>query len=169
MNHASHENSELTPRIRSIEASHIVDMMHIAAETKLSHWSAQNYLEEIKNPDAIMLRLVSDNNSMVGFVVGRLVPGGNIDMQIDAEIYNIAVTYDEQNRGHGQLLFDAFSECCRQRNAVQIWLEVRQSNHNAIAFYEKNGFMQVQTRNHFYDDPREHALLMKLDLKKGGA
>jgi ribosomal protein S18 acetylase RimI-like enzyme len=42
---------------------------------------------------------------------------------------------------------------------------VRESNRKAIAFYEKNGFESVQTRRHFYNDPREHAILMKLTLK----
>lgn len=156
-------------RVRPIEAPHVADMMRLADETNLSHWSAQNYLDEIKNPDAIMLRLVSDDNLMLGFVVGRLVSGGNINTQPDAEIYNIAVKKDVQNKGHGQVLFDAFVDGCRQKNAEQIWLEVRQSNHNAISFYEKNGFERVQTRNHFYQNPREHALLMRLDLKTYGA
>jgi ribosomal-protein-alanine N-acetyltransferase len=143
--------------------------MRIADETNLSPWSAQNYLDELKNPDAIMLRLVADDNSTLGFVVGRTVIGGKIETQVDAEIYNIAVTCDDQGKGHGQALFDAFVATCGEKKAGQIWLEVRQSNHQAIAFYERNGFKLVQTRNHFYENPREHALLMKLDLKRDGA
>jgi len=160
---------ECTTRVRPVEASHIADLMRIADETNLSPWSAQNYLDELKNPDAIMLRLVADDNSTVGFVVGRIVAGGKIETRVDAEIYNIAVTRGDQGRGHGQALFDAFIGTCGQRNVVQIWLEVRQSNRQAIAFYEKNGFNLVQTRNHFYENPREHALLMKLDLKPDSA
>jgi ribosomal-protein-alanine N-acetyltransferase len=45
-----------------------------------------------------------------------------------------------------------------------VWLEVRESNHKAIAFYVKNGFEQVQTRPNFYENPREAALLMRLKL-----
>ena len=116
-----------------------------------------------------MLRLVADDNSTLGFVVGRIVTGGKIETQLDAEIYNIAVTCDDQGKGHGQALFDAFIATCGQRNVMQVWLEVRQSNHKAIGFYERNGFKLVQTRNHFYENPREHALLMKLDLRSDGA
>ena len=152
-------------RIRVVEAAHIADLMRIAEETNLSHWSAQNYLEEIKNADAIMLRLVSEDSSTIGFVVGRFVIGGEIEAIVDAEIYNIAVTNHEQQKGFGQLLFNAFTTVCRKKKAVNIWLEVRESNEKAIAFYEKNGFARVQTRPSFYDNPREHALLMKLVLK----
>jgi ribosomal-protein-alanine N-acetyltransferase len=160
---------ECTTRVRPVEASHIADLMRIADETNLSPWSAQNYLDELKNPDAIMLRLVADDNSTLGFVVGRIVTGGQIETRLDAEIYNIAVTRDGQGKGHGQALFDAFIATCGERNVVQIWLEVRQSNHKAIGFYERNGFKLVQTRNHFYENPREHALLMKLDLRSDSA
>jgi ribosomal-protein-alanine N-acetyltransferase len=162
-------NVECTTRIRPVEAPHIADIMRIADETNLSPWSAQNYLDELKNPDAIMLRLVADDNSTLGFVVGRIVVGGQIETQVDVEIYNIAVTSDGQGKGHGQALFDGFVAACGQRNVVQVWLEVRQSNHKAIAFYEKNGFSLVQTRNHFYENPREHALLMKRNLRPASA
>ena len=159
------ENPMPEPRIRTVEASHITDLMRIGAETNLSHWSAQSYLEEMKNPDAIMLRLVTEDNDTIGFVVGRIVLGGTVETQYEAEIYNIAVTEGEHGRGRGQLLFNAFHSACLEKNAVNIWLEVRESNHKAIAFYERNGFEPVQTRRSFYENPREHAILMKLTLK----
>ncbi len=157
-------NVPIPPRIRSVEASHIADLISIAHETNLSHWSAQNYLDEMKNIDAVMLRLESDENTTIGFVVGRIVQGGMIETQLEGEIYNIAVTEGEQNKGNGQLLFDAFKAVCSNRKAVNIWLEVRESNQRAKTFYEKNGFQSVQSRNNFYNNPREHAILMKLVL-----
>jgi [ribosomal protein S18]-alanine N-acetyltransferase len=164
MNSASTEPN-ISHRIRNAESSHVADMMRIARETNLSHWSAQSYLDEMRNPEAIMLRLIAEDNSLTGFVVGRLVKGGLVDTHIDGEIYNIAVTADKQRNGFGQILLDAFLVKCYERSANQVWLEVRQSNRKAIRFYEKNGFEHVQTRNHFYENPREHALLMRLDLE----
>jgi ribosomal-protein-alanine N-acetyltransferase len=152
-------------RIRKVEASHIADLIRIGEETNLSPWSAQSYLEEMKNPNAILLCSVNETNQTVGFVVGRLVAGGETSSRTDAEIYNIAVIKDEQRRGCGQSLFDAFRSRCESVEAVYIWLEVRESNTPAIMFYEKNGFERVQSRKHFYENPREHALLMRLALK----
>jgi ribosomal-protein-alanine N-acetyltransferase len=152
-------------RIRKVEASNIADLIRIADETNLSHWSAQSYLDEMKNADAIMLRLVTADNLTIGFVVGRLVAGGEIETQTDAEIYNIAVTETAQKKGNGQLLFNAFANICRKKHVARIWLEVRESNQIALSFYGKNGFSRVQTRRSFYDNPREHAILMKLILK----
>ena len=161
----NNEGQNNYPRIRQVEASHIGDLIRIGDETNLSPWTAQGYLDEIKKSDAVMLRLVAEDNSTIGFIVGRIVIGGSIETQTDAEIYNIAVAKIEQKRGFGQLLFDAFAVICRDKGVINIWLEVRESNQEAIRFYERNGFALIQTRRSFYDNPREHALLMKLILK----
>ena len=153
------------PRIRPVDANHIGELIRIGDETRLSPWSAQSYIEELKNPSSIMLRLVADDNSILGFVVGRLVIGISTGSQ-DAEIYNIAVIPTHQRKGCGQMLFDAFAGLCDEKDVENIWLEVRESNTPAIRFYERNGFTRVQTRNHFYENPREHASLMRLSRKK---
>src|SRR5687767_2788842 len=119
-------------RIRPVEAANVCDLITIGEETNLSPWTAASYLEELKNAAAIMLRLVADDNSTLGFVVGRVV---NAEPQNDAEIYNIAVIPHEQQKGCGQQLFDAFARICRERQVANIWLEVRESNAKAIRFY----------------------------------
>lgn len=152
-------------RVRPVTAANIADLIRIGEETNLSPWSANSYLEEMKNRYAVLLRLVTEDNATVGFIVGRFVQGGVIEMQFDAEIYNIAVTAAEQGKGCGQLLFDKFLEICGDRGVMNVWLEVRQSNQTAIAFYQRNGFEPIQTRKHFYENPREHAILMRLTLR----
>jgi [ribosomal protein S18]-alanine N-acetyltransferase len=152
-------------RIRPVEASHIGELIRIGEETNLSPWSAQSYLDELKNPAGIMLRLVDVENTIVGFVVGRIILGGEIETRLDAEIYNIAVSEQYQQKGCGQQLFEAFVVKCRENQSANVWLEVRESNQKAIKFYEKNGFERVQTRPFFYNNPREHALVMRLILK----
>jgi ribosomal-protein-alanine N-acetyltransferase len=102
---------------------------------------------------------------MIGFIVGRKVAGQDNLGRRDAEVYNIAVVKNMQGSGCGQNLFDAFAAICSQDDIANVWLEVRRSNVKAIQFYERNGFEAVQTRNHFYDNPREHAILMRLVLK----
>ncbi len=156
-------DDKIERRIREICAPHIGDLIRLGDAVDLSPWSAESYLAELKNPDAVMLRLISEANKTVGFVVGRLICTEG--EAADAEIYNIAVKEAEQRKGNGQLLFDAFAEKCRQRHVLNIWLEVRESNEKAIAFYMRNGFERVQRRSHFYDNPREHAWVMRSVLK----
>ncbi len=164
MENNSPQNEKPSLRIRNVDAANIADLIRIGEETNLSHWSAQSYLDEIKNPLAIMLRIVTEGNETIGFVVGRIINGGTIETTTEAEIYNIAVAAGEHGLGYGQMLFDAFQAESLVRKAANVWLEVRESNHKAISFYEKNGFARIQTRNHFYENPREHAILMKLEL-----
>src|SRR5256885_5294577 len=106
MSRTAPEQSEHS-RIRTVEAAHIADLICIGEETNLSPWSAQSYLDEMKNPDAVILRMVNIDNVTVGFVVGRLIPAGDTEPRTDAEIYNIAVATGEQRRGCGQSLFEA--------------------------------------------------------------
>ncbi len=152
-------------RIRAVDRSHIADLIRIADETNLSSWSAQNYIDEFQMPGSIMLRLESEPNMTIGFVVGRIVEGGIIETEHQAEIYNIAIDGQHQGRGFGQMLFDAFLAKCKKNKVVSIWLEVRESNEKAINFYKSNGFEHIQSRSNFYNNPREAALLMKLILK----
>ncbi len=153
-------------RIRSIEASHIGALIALGDLTNLSPWSAQSYLDELKDPRSIMLRLESNENLTVGFVVGRIVAAADDENAVDADIYNIAVDPAFQGNGNGQILFEAFLDKCRASLVRSVWLEVRESNETAIKFYLSNGFYAVTTRKHFYTNPPEHAVLMRLDLAK---
>jgi ribosomal-protein-alanine N-acetyltransferase len=149
------------PRIRPIESSHIGELIRIADETSLNHWSAESYLAELKNPHSIAHRLESDDNHTIGFVVGRIVPAADSADHLDAEIYNIGVIHSEQGQGNGHLLIDEFSRECRAKYVRSIWLEVRESNLQAISFYLRNDFLSVNLRRDFYSDPRENAIVMR--------
>src|SRR3954453_16768933 len=95
-------------RVRTIDASSIADLIRIAEETGLSPWSPDDLIAEIKNPNAVVMKAISDTNEFLGFVVGRLVPGGEGKCASDAEIYNIAIAGSYQQKGLGQRLFDEF-------------------------------------------------------------
>lgn len=151
-------------RIRSIEPSHIGALIALGEAENLSPWSAQSYLDEIKEEGSIMLRLESPENKTIGFVVGRIVLAVDDEHAVDADIYNIAVDGSVKNQGNGQRLLDEFLARCRESMVRSVWLEVRESNETAIGFYKRNGFFAVTTRKHFYTNPPEHALLMRLNL-----
>jgi ribosomal-protein-alanine N-acetyltransferase len=50
---------------------------------------------------------------------------------------------------------------------LEVWLEARASNDEAINFYRSNGFEECGTRPNFYENPTEDAQLMTLKLKPG--
>ncbi len=82
-----------------------------------------------------------------------------------AELESIVVAARSQRSGLGRMLLDALSSELRKAGGLQITLEVRASNHAALAFYRRAGFRQTGARRAYYADPAEDAVLMRLDLK----
>jgi ribosomal-protein-alanine N-acetyltransferase len=64
-------------------------------------------------------------------------------------------------QGVGRRLLDAVLSAVRRDGAVEIWLEVRQSNAAARALYERAGFTEVGLRRRYYDRPVEDAIVMR--------
>lgn len=151
-------------RIRSIDTSHIGDLIRIAEDTNLNRWTAEHYVDELKNSQAIMLRLETEVKETIGFLVGRVVPAADDDLAVDVDVYNVGIEPRYQRRGFGQVLMDALAEICREKHVGRIFLEVRETNFSAISFYEKNGFKAITVRSDFYSNPRENGLVMRCDL-----
>ena len=53
-----------------------------------------------------------------------------------------------------------------RKAAKNLFIEVRESNHSAVAFYEKSGFTQIGVRKGYYSDTKEDAIIMSLDIGK---
>jgi len=144
--------------VRNTILADITELERVADESGLSPWTRQGYVDEIERPDSIFLTIETDDRGISGFIVGRIVPGP------DAEIYNIAVTKKARRHGLGQSLLTEFVSQCRNKEVGNIWLEVRQSNLNAINFYKGSGFAEISLRPSFYNDPVEDAVIMKLKI-----
>ena len=70
----------------------------------------------------------------------------------------IAVSPEYRKKGLAGKLLEALFE---KIGSAEIFLEVRESNQNAIALYQKYKFKQVGIRKNFYQNPQENAILMK--------
>jgi len=66
--------------------------------------------------------------------------------------------------GEGGALLKAALEEFRARRTSRVFLEVRESNEAAIAFYGKHGFAETGRRAGYYQDPAEAAVLMEKKL-----
>jgi ribosomal-protein-alanine N-acetyltransferase len=78
------------------------------------------------------------------------------------ELHNIAVSAQFKKKGIGKQLLGFMLEIAHQKNAREIFLEVRQSNREAIGFYEAFDFKQIAVRKDYYNNPREDAVIYKL-------
>jgi ribosomal-protein-alanine N-acetyltransferase len=71
---------------------------------------------------------------------------------------NVAVDPGRRREGIGHSLLDAMFERAGQDEAYT--LEVRTSNHPAIALYERFGFRSAGVRPRYYQDTGEDAMIM---------
>jgi [ribosomal protein S18]-alanine N-acetyltransferase len=107
-------------------------------------------------PDwAGLLALVSERaGEVTGFLIGR-------EAANEAEVLNLAVMPKYRRQGDGGALVSTALEEMRSRGVHSVFLEVRESDLGAIAFYESFGFSKIGRRKIYYRDPEEAAITME--------
>lgn len=81
----------------------------------------------------------------------------------ECELARIAVDKNIRKSGVGQQLFTYMKALCKEKQVERILLDVRESNHTAIRFYEKQGFQVDGRRKGYYQGEHpEDAILMSL-------
>ena len=123
-------------------------------------WSATGIAELFENKAviALMAPAAGPEMSLAGYAFARVIA-------LEAEILNIAVLPLFRRRRLGGRLLDAALAAAEQRGAIEVFLEVRESNDAARAMYLARGFRPVGVRTDYYQKPRENALILRLDLR----
>lgn len=140
--------------IRKAKKEDIMAIVHLEQECFSEPWSYESLLESFENP--LYAFFVAEIESKV---IGYAGMSAIID---EAEVTNVAVTEEERNCGAGRALMNSLIEEAKERQMEKIFLEVRESNAQAIHLYESLNFSQVGYRKNFYSFPREAAVLYAL-------
>ncbi|MEW6298208.1 MAG: ribosomal protein S18-alanine N-acetyltransferase [Thermodesulfobacteriota bacterium] len=82
----------------------------------------------------------------------------------EAELTNLAVAPAYRRQGIGRLLVSFVVSVCQEVGVELLWLRVRASNGQAARFYEACGFVGRGEFRGYYDDPREDALIMAIEV-----
>jgi [ribosomal protein S18]-alanine N-acetyltransferase len=143
--------------VRKFRAADADAVIAIVAESpEAASWSRESYASFAK--EDVSLALVFETDGEIGgFLMGRRVAD-------QAEVLNLAVRAAHRRRGEGTALLAAALEEFGLRNAKSVYLEVRESNTGAIAFYEKHGFTKMGQRKAYYREPNEAAVTMERKL-----
>ncbi len=115
-----------------------------AASPQASQWNAACY-------PGYDFAVAVAGGRVAGFVVSRRVAEDEI------EILNLAVDAAFRRQGIGRRLVDKI----RLQRGTTTFLEVRESNSEARAFYERLGFQVVTLRPAYYTNSYEGAIVMK--------
>jgi len=129
------------------------------ASPAAAHWTEQQYAD-LFIPAGQRAVIVAEGASyeVLGFIIARHVAS-------EWELENIIVAPSARRSGIGKCLLDDLLESARETKSDALFLEVRESNIAARAFYEKAGFQPTGRRKSYYSQPPEDAVLYRLNLR----
>lgn len=148
------------PRTRALIRQYVPDDAPvISALGKLAveaaQWSAASYEQAAESGQTVLI--AEEGLQICGFLVSRLVGS-------EGEILNMAIAPGQRRKGIGSKLLAAVEEEAKAKSAERMYLEVRESNSAAIAFYEKHGFAKSGRRTNYYRNPTENAVVLEKKL-----
>ena len=144
--------------ITPLKLSHVQQMAEIEKLCFSEPWSEETIKDELDTP--LSRYFVCQNGDRVlGYIGTRIL----LDQ---CDITNIAVHPDVRRGGIATLLLKELIETVRPMGVEVLYLEVREGNTPARAFYEKSGFVPVGRRKNYYNLPTEDAILMTCLLEE---
>lgn len=144
--------------------SDIDAIVGLANRAGLALWSRDDYAEAANSRDRLLLAARDNAVNVVGFILVQLLCASGD--AVDVEILNIAVDPRFKRKGIGRRLLATALEIIPIGSGSKVLLEVRASNHSAIAFYRRYGFQAQAIRRAYYRDPTEDAILFGADADK---
>ena len=121
-------------------------------------WS-RRLLEEVRTIEgAVALCAEAGDGTVLGYASAQII----LD---EGHINNMAVRPQNRRQGIGSALLEALRRKALEKHLIFLTLEVRASNLGAQALYRKHGYAAVGRRKHYYDFPREDAILMTLEFE----
>jgi ribosomal-protein-alanine N-acetyltransferase len=123
-------------------------------------WSEAGFRDALGATWTFGLVAETSTGRIAGYLVARELAGAG-------EILNLAVPPEFRRRGVARALLDAGIMVLHSHRVDEVFLEVRESNLMAQALYVGAGFRPVGQRAAYYRNPKEDALVLRLDLESG--
>jgi len=143
--------------VRRLRTGDVDAVMAIGEQApEAASWSRASYRKFAEENGSLAL-VFETNREISGFLIGRQVGD-------QAEVLNLAVASKHRHKGEGAALLGAALGAFGSAGGKNVYLEVRESNTDAIAFYEKHGFAKTGLRRGYYREPDEGAVTMEKKL-----
>ena len=143
----------------------LIPVMEINLKTLPEHYSDYFYeslLAEL--PEAFIVAL--DGNAHAGYIMCKTEHGFSCFRRLGfvkkGHMVSVAVLPEYRRRGIGRILVEEALRGIWSRQCVEMYLEVRCSNNDAVRLYENLGFVIRQQLKHYYRDG-EDAFLMAIE------
>jgi len=149
----------LAIELRSLSLADLDDIERIEQRAYRTPWSRTMFAAELAKPTSICIGAF-EGDRLVGYTINS--------RYVDAwHVMNVAVDPSHRRRGIATRLLERLFELTRDDGRRGYTLEVRISNADAIALYEKLDFERRGMRRGYYTDNREDALIMWRDAETG--
>ncbi len=142
---------ELT--IRPMTEQDVDAVVEIEQMCQPQPWTAEHFHNEVAEITFSSPLVAVQGGKTVGFLISWY-------MADVVEITNVAVHPEFRRQGIGKKLLEAVFEQAMLKSCSGVHLEVRAGNSGAIALYEGAGFVRTGTRQNYYADNNEDAVLM---------
>ena len=116
-------------------------------------WSYDAFYKTLSDENYIVI-IAKDTDALLGYCV--LLCTGE-----EADITNVCTAPAARGKGVATAMLTALLEAGESRGVAEFFLEVRESNIPARNLYTKLGFEEIGLRKNYYEEPKEHAVLMK--------
>ncbi len=146
----------LNIELRQMRIKDITIVLSIEKQLFSSPWQKDMFLQEIKTGHAFVA-IEKTKNTIAGYICGMM-------LYDEFNITNLAVCKAFQRQGLAETMVKFIIGQLIRHRCYKFFLEVRESNLPALAFYRKLGFSIIGKRNKYYNHPSEDALMMQLDL-----
>lgn len=145
-------------KIREMKDSDIVFVGKIEADIFSDSWSEASLRSSLEQEHVRMtVAEACENKEILGYHIFYI----SLD---EGDVARIAVLPACLRRGIAEALLEEMWEHCQGLNVKRVLLEVRESNENAIALYEKQGFSSLGVRKGYYQEPLENGVIMEKQI-----
>lgn len=153
-------------QIRRCEREDIQAVIEINTETLPEHYSDYFYYEILAEfPETFLVAELE--GSLIGYIMCRIEYGFShlkrLGLARKGHIVSVAVREQHRRKGVGTMLIRASQEAMVQKTATECYLEVRVSNADAIALYQRLGY-RVSGRLEAYYKDGEAALVLAIQI-----
>ncbi len=143
-------------QIREVLDQDIGVLARLETENFSDSWSREALIDSL-NQSYVHIYGAYKKKELVGYIIFSHI----VD---ELEIFRIAVRPAYRRAGIARMLLDTLMAFGKNEKVSRVLLDVRESNEAAFILYEKTGFKEDGRRRDFYENPREDAILMSMNL-----
>ena len=141
--------------IREMKESDLEEVLEIEKRSFADPWSRKLFKETLSFPHSVNFVLRDATGGLLGYINFYLIGD-------EAHMLNLAIHPDHRKKGFATELLSHAIAFLKSKNAADFFLEVRESNQEAIDLYKRFGFQFIGRRKRYYVKTNEDALVMHL-------